>query len=84
MFFTNLLKVTSAIVLTTLFAFLLIFVTSVPEVTYSTSKVEYKNGYPDIQVWDIVQVKAPNGTMIPKSEWKTVLAGRYDPVPKSD
>lgn len=63
---------------------LFIFVTSVPEVTYSTATVEYKNGYPQISLGDVLEVRSSSGGKLPRSEWQNVLAGRFDPVPSSE
>jgi hypothetical protein len=84
--FIKLFQAGSAAVLALLATFLFIFVTSVPEVTYSASTVEYnKNGYPEITIGDIVEVKTPTGKKLPRSEWSQVLAsGRFDPVPHSE
>lgn len=64
---------------------LIIFATSIPEVTYSTTTVEYKNGYPEIALGDIVEVRSSSGEILPQSEWQNVLAsGRFDPVPSEE
>jgi hypothetical protein len=80
--FIKLFQAVSAGLCALLMVFLFIWSIRVPAVVYSTSTVEYKNGVPDIQVWDVVEVMTPSGEKLPRSEWKNLLAsGRFDPLP---
>jgi hypothetical protein len=61
---------------------LIVWATNIPVVRYSVSDMEYKNGVPEIQIWDIVEVRSSSGEKLPRTEWQKILAsGRFDPVP---
>lgn len=56
-------------------------VTRVPQVVYSQATVEYNNGYPKIEIWDVVGIVSPDGDTVPPSEWTEVLKGRFHAIP---
>jgi hypothetical protein len=65
------------LVMTFSFITLLDMVTSIPEVKYFESKVEYKNGSPQITISDVEEI-TDHGKKIPRAKWSKVLSsGRY-------